>query len=120
MRVVRDSVAQRRTITGSSRRAAAHARAQVIIQLSKVRVPAPGALLTRSYYHSESGTSMTGPIPLPKQYPAHLQLCYRGVKYRPAALQLFVQRGGWGPEYIPTTKPPVKAALKAPVFSLEP
>ena len=26
---------------------------------------------------------MTGPIPLPPgQYPAHLQLCYRGVKYR--------------------------------------
>ena len=43
---------------------------------------------------------MTGPIPLPKQYPAHLQLCYRGVKYRPAALQLFVQRGGWGREHI--------------------
>jgi hypothetical protein len=100
MRVVRDSVAQRRTITGSSRRAAAHARAQVIIQLSKVRVPAPGALLTRSYYHSGSGTSMTGPIPLPKQYPAHLQLCYRGVKYRPAALQLFVARGGWGKEFV--------------------
>jgi len=40
---------------------------------------------------------MTGPIPLPRQYPAHLQLCYRGVKYRPAALQLFVARGGWGP-----------------------
>ena len=56
---------------------------------------------------------MTGPIPLPRQYPAHLQLCYRGVKYRPAALQLFVARGGWGPEYIPTTKPPVKAALRA-------
>ena len=72
-------------------------RAQVIIRLSKVRVPAPGALLTRSYYHSGSGTSMTGPIPLPRQYPAHLQLCYRGVKYRPAALQLFVARGGWGP-----------------------
>ena len=44
---------------------------------------------------------MTGPIPLPKQYPAHLQLCYRGVQYRPAALQLFVARGGWGREYIP-------------------
>ena len=43
---------------------------------------------------------MTGPIPLPRQYPAHLQLCYRGVKYRPAALQLFVARGGWGPEYV--------------------
>ena len=43
---------------------------------------------------------MTGPIPLPKQYPAHLQLCYRGVKYRPAALQLFVQRGGWGDQHI--------------------
>ena len=56
---------------------------------------------------------MTGPIPLTKIYPAHLQLCYRGVKYRPAALQLFVARGGWGAEYIPTTKPPVKAALKA-------
>ena len=44
---------------------------------------------------------MTGPVPLPKQYPAHLQLCYRGVRYRPAALQLFVARGGWGPEYMP-------------------
>ena len=44
---------------------------------------------------------MTGPIPLPKQYPAHLQLCYRGVRYRPAALQLFVARGGWGDEYRP-------------------
>ena len=43
---------------------------------------------------------MTGPIPLSKQYPAHQQLCYRGVKYRPAALQLFVQRGGWGREHI--------------------
>ena len=42
---------------------------------------------------------MTGPIPLPRNYPAHLVLCYRGVRYRPAALQLFVQRGGWGREY---------------------
>ena len=44
--------------------------------------------------------AMTGPVPLPRQYPAHLQLCYRGVRYRPAALQLFVARGGWGPEYM--------------------
>ena len=44
---------------------------------------------------------MTGPVPLPKTYPAHLVLCYRGVKYRPAALQLFVARGGWGKSYIP-------------------
>ena len=43
---------------------------------------------------------MTGPIPLSKQYPAHLVLTYRGVKYRPAALQLFVARGGWGREYV--------------------
>ena len=48
---------------------------------------------------------MTGPIPLPRQYPAHLQLCYRGVKYRPAALQLFVARGGWGDEYRPIPVP---------------
>ena len=47
--------------------------------------------------------SLTGPIPLPRQYPAHLQLCYRGVKYRPAALQLFVARGGWGPILTITT-----------------
>ena len=33
-----------------------------------------------------------------KTYPANLQLVYRGVKYRPAALQLFVERGGWGPQ----------------------
>ena len=44
---------------------------------------------------------MTGPVPLPRQYPAHLQLCYRGVKYRPAALQLFVARGGWGDAFTP-------------------
>ena len=43
---------------------------------------------------------MTGPIPLPRNYPAHLVLCYRGVRYRPAALQLFVQRGGWGREFM--------------------
>ena len=49
---------------------------------------------------------MTGPIPLPRQYPAHQQLCYRGIRYRPAALQLFVARGGWGTEYIPSPKPP--------------
>jgi hypothetical protein len=42
---------------------------------------------------------MTGPLPLPKTYPANLWLCYRGVRYRPAALQLFVARGGWGIEY---------------------
>ena len=39
---------------------------------------------------------MTGPIPLTKTYPANLWLCYRGIAYRPAALQLFVSRGGWG------------------------
>ena len=31
-----------------------------------------------------------------KSYPADLWLTYRGVRYRPAALQLFVQNGGWG------------------------
>lgn len=31
-----------------------------------------------------------------KIYPATLWLCYRGIHYRPAALQLFVERGGWG------------------------
>ena len=44
---------------------------------------------------------MTGPVPLPRQYPATMQLVYRGVRYRPAALQLFVARGGWGKEYMP-------------------
>ena len=47
---------------------------------------------------------MTGPIPLPRQYPANLQLCYRGVRYRPAALQLFVARGGWGRSYVVTPR----------------
>ena len=42
---------------------------------------------------------MTGPVPLPKIYPANLWLCYRGVRYRPAALQLFVANGGWGGDY---------------------
>lgn len=41
-----------------------------------------------------------------KTYPANLQLVYRGVKYRPAALQLFVERGGWGDEYRPKPEPP--------------
>ena len=45
-------------------------------------------------------SSMTGPVPLPRNYPATMQLVYRGVRYRPAALKLFVERGGWGPEYI--------------------
>ena len=36
-----------------------------------------------------------------KTYPADMQLVYRGVKYRPAALKLFVERGGWGEEYRP-------------------
>ena len=44
---------------------------------------------------------MTGPVPLPRSYPANMQLVYRGVRYRPAALKLFVERGGWGPEYTP-------------------
>ena len=38
--------------------------------------------------------------PKPRTYPAHLWLCYRGIKYRPAALQLFVAQGGWGKEYV--------------------
>ena len=38
------------------------------------------------------------PAPLPRDYPANLWLCYRGVRYRPAALKLFVERGGWGRE----------------------
>lgn len=42
---------------------------------------------------------MTGPVPLPKTYPASLWLCYRGIRYRPAALQLFIANGGWGAEY---------------------
>ena len=50
---------------------------------------------------------MTGPIPLPKIYPANLWLCYRGVRYRPAALQLFVARGGWGAEYKQTQQSPL-------------
>ena len=37
---------------------------------------------------------------MPRNYPATMQLVYRGVRYRPAALKLFVERGGWGPEYI--------------------
>lgn len=56
---------------------------------------------------------MTGPVPLPKTYPAHLQLCYRGVRYRPAALQLFVQRGGWGREYIQQSPQASPEALRA-------
>ena len=34
-----------------------------------------------------------------KTYPANMQLVYRGVRYRPAALKLFVEQGGWGSEY---------------------
>ena len=56
---------------------------------------------------------VTGPIPLPKTYPAHLVLCYRGVKYRPAALQLFVARGGWGREYIQQNLQASPEALRA-------
>ena len=57
---------------------------------------------------------MTGPIPLPKIYPANLWLCYRGIRYRPAALQLFVANGGWGVEYRQTqrTRAPVKRGVK--------
>ena len=43
--------------------------------------------------------AMCLPVIKAKQYPAHLWLCYRGVKYRPAALQLFVANGGWGEGY---------------------
>lgn len=49
------------------------------------------------------------PVAMPasrKTYPANLQLVYRGVKYRPAALKLFVERGGWGDEYRPKPEPP--------------
>ncbi len=38
-----------------------------------------------------------------------MQLVYRGVRYRPAALQLFVARGGWGPEYTPQRERPLEA-----------
>ena len=31
-----------------------------------------------------------------REYPADLWLTYRAVKYRPAQLQAFVDRGGWG------------------------
>ena len=31
-----------------------------------------------------------------REYPADLWLTYRAVKYRPAQLQAFVARGGWG------------------------
>ena len=42
-----------------------------------------------------------------RKYPANLWLCYRGIHYRPAALQLFVASGGWGPGYVtPVRKPP--------------
>ena len=33
-------------------------------------------------------------------YPANLWLTYRTVRYRPAALAMFVAKGGWGPEYV--------------------
>ena len=56
---------------------------------------------------------MTGPIPLPRQYPAHLQLCYRGVRYRPAALQLLVARGGWGRDYIQQNPQASPEAMRA-------
>ena len=94
MRVERDSVAHSRTIQGQQQESCRPCESASHNSAVKVRVPAPGALLTRSYYHSGSGTSMTGPSSAaPRQYPAHLQLCYRGVKYRPAALQLV--RGPW-------------------------
>nr|BAR30313.1 hypothetical protein [uncultured Mediterranean phage uvMED] len=35
-----------------------------------------------------------------KPYPANLWLTYRTVRYRPAALVMFVAKGGWGPEYV--------------------
>ena len=54
---------------------------------------------------------MTGPLPLPKTYPVNLWLCYRGVRYRPAALQLFVARGGWGAEYRQTEQNRPKAVM---------
>ena len=37
---------------------------------------------------------MTGPIPLPRQYPAHLQLCYRGVKLQTSSAAA-VRRPWW-------------------------
>lgn len=43
---------------------------------------------------------------MPRDYPATMQLVYRGVRYRPAALKLFVERGGWGPEYISRRRQP--------------
>ena len=35
-----------------------------------------------------------------KNYPANLWLTYRTVRYRPAALVMFVAKGGWGPDYV--------------------
>ena len=35
-----------------------------------------------------------------KPYPANLWLTYRTVRYRPAALVMFVAKGGWGLEYV--------------------
>ena len=43
---------------------------------------------------------MSVPTLKPREYRADLWLCYRGIKYRPAALQLFVRQGGWGREYL--------------------
>ena len=34
-----------------------------------------------------------------REYPADLWLTYRAIRYRPAQLQAFVARGGWGPGY---------------------
>ena len=35
-----------------------------------------------------------------REYPADLWLTYRAIRYRPAQLQAFVARGGWGPGYV--------------------
>ena len=34
-----------------------------------------------------------------REYSADLWLTYRAIRYRPAQLQAFVARGGWGPGY---------------------
>lgn len=58
------------------------------------------ALIIQSELDYAQAFPMSVPTLKPREYRADLWLCYRGIKYRPAALQLFVRQGGWGRGYL--------------------
>ena len=53
-----------------------------------------------------------------REYPADLWLTYRAIRYRPAQLQAFVARGGWGPGYVASDGRMVPELLRHPLIGL--